>query len=278
MTFPRPATTRAVILARGLGTRMRRSDGTALSDVERAAAESGQKAMMPLGSVERPFLDFVLSALADAGMGEVVLVIGPQQGQVRDRYTQTAPPRRLTVRFVVQDQPRGTADAVFAARDAVRNAPFLVVNADNYYSPATLRVASGLQSCGLVAFEAETLARESGIPAERILRYALLDIGADDALLAVREKPMPDDPLATAAERWVSMNLWSFTPVIFEACQRVLPSSRGELELQDAVTIAMRDMGVRFTVVRERAAVLDLSHRGDIALVRDRLAGVVPAP
>lgn len=270
-------TTQAVILARGLGTRMRRSDGTALSKVERAAAESGQKGMMPLGSADRPFLDFVVSALADAGIDEVVLVIGPQHATVRERYTQTVIPRRLAVRFVVQDEPRGTADAVFSARDAVRNAPFLVLNADNYYSPATLRAASGIQSCGLVAFEAETLARESGIPAERILLYALLDIGPDDTLVAIREKPAPDDPLATAAERWVSMNLWSFTPVIFEACQRVPVSPRGELELQDAVTIAIRDMGVRFSVVRERAAVLDLSQRADIAVVRERLAGVVPA-
>ena len=35
-------TTQAVILARGLGTRMRRSDGTSLGEVQRAAAFTGE--------------------------------------------------------------------------------------------------------------------------------------------------------------------------------------------------------------------------------------------
>jgi glucose-1-phosphate thymidylyltransferase len=268
-------TTQAVILARGLGTRMRRSDGTALDDVQRAAAEAGAKGMMPVG---RPFLEYVVSALADAGIGEVVIVVGPESGAAREHFTRAAPPVRTTIRFAVQDQPRGTADAVFAARDAVRNAPFLVLNADNYYPPAACRAAADIGGNGLVAFEADALVRDSGIDADRVLRFALLDIAADGTLRAIREKPAPDDPLAKRAERWVSMNLWSFTTDIFAACERVLPSARGELELQDAVTIAMRDLGQTFRVVRERSGVLDLSHRADVGVVKERLAAVEPRP
>jgi hypothetical protein len=43
----------------------------------------------------------------------------------------------------------------------------------------------------------------------------------------------------------------------------------------------MRDRGLRFAVVRARnqmARVLDLSQRGDIATVRERLAGLTPRP
>ena len=66
------STTRAVILARGLGTRMRRSDAEAdLSDDQAAVAATGVKALIPIG---RPFLDYVLSALADAGIVSVCLV------------------------------------------------------------------------------------------------------------------------------------------------------------------------------------------------------------
>lgn len=271
-------TTQAVILARGLGTRMRRSDGTTLGDVERAVADTGMKAMMPVGGVERPLLDYVLSSLADAGIREVVLVIGPEHASVRTYHAHTGVPSRLQVRFAVQEKPHGTADAVYAARDAVRDASFLVLNSDNYYPTDAVARLAAISGNGLVAFEAEALVRESGIEPERIGRYALLDISADDRLCAIREKPGGDDPLMTARERWVSMNLWSFTPAIFEACQRVTPSPRGELELQDAVTIAMRDLGVRFRVVRARAGVLDLSQRADVATVRERLAGVTPRP
>ena len=74
------------------------------------------------------------------------------------------------------------------------------------------------------------------------------------------------------------MNLWSFTSLIFDACARVVPSARGELELQDAVTISMRDLGERFRVIRMRDAVLDLSSRTDVAFVGRRLASISPQP
>ena len=56
---------RAVILAAGLDTRMQRADESArMSPEQRRVADSGVKAMIPIA---RPFLDYVLSALADAG-------------------------------------------------------------------------------------------------------------------------------------------------------------------------------------------------------------------
>src|ERR1043166_5121884 len=79
----RPASDQAVILARGLGSRMRKPvAGAALDPAQHAAAERGQKAMMPLAG-GRPFLDFVLSGLGDAGYGRVRLVVGPDRKSTR---------------------------------------------------------------------------------------------------------------------------------------------------------------------------------------------------
>jgi glucose-1-phosphate thymidylyltransferase len=271
-------TTQAVILARGLGTRMRRetadSGDAALSAEQRAAAATGAKGMMPLGA--RPFLDYVISALGDAGITDVVLVIGPEHHAVRDYYS--THPRRVAVHFAVQLEPKGTADAVQSARGVVRDAPFLVLNSDNYYPVAAYRDLAALGAAGLIAFEAEALVREGGIEPERVLKYALIDADDDGFLREVREKPAADDPLALRAERWVSMNGWSFTPVIFEACARVKPSARGELEIQDAVNIAMRELGERFRVIPMRAGVLDMSSRADVAFVASKLAGITPDP
>jgi dTDP-glucose pyrophosphorylase len=272
------ATAQAVVLARGLGTRMRAAgagSGSHLADDQAQAAERGAKAMMPFG---RPFLDYLLSALADAGITDVVLVVGPDQKDIRRYYSVTAVPRRLRVHFAVQDQPRGTADAVLASKSAVRDGPFLVLNSDNYYPIDAYRSLAAVGGAGLVAFEGETLVRESGIDRERVLRYALIEADENGWLRSAREKPSADDPLAQRAERWVSMNLWSFTPRIFDACARVKPSVRGELELVDAVTIALNQLGERFRVIPMRAGVLDLSSRGDVAFVASRLSAIHATP
>src|SRR5262245_57955777 len=106
---------KAVILARGLGTRMRRYDDAARVDPSQSAvADTGVKAMIPIG---RPFLDYILSSLADAGYRDVCLVIGPEHQVVREYYTAKAPPRRTRVSFAVQEKPLGTADAVLAAEE-----------------------------------------------------------------------------------------------------------------------------------------------------------------
>jgi dTDP-glucose pyrophosphorylase len=270
-------TTRAVILARGLGTRMRTPsiEGGTLSPAQQRAANAGAKGMIPIG---RPFLDYVISALADGGITDVVLVIAPDQLEVREYFTRTAAPKRVRVSFAEQAEAKGTADAVLAAERSTGSAPFLVLNADNLYSASAVRDLAAIGGNGLVCFDADSLVRESNIDRERVLRFALCDVDADGWLREIVEKPAPDHPLARAAERLVSMNLWSFTPEFFEACRRTKPSARGELEIQGAVSIAMKELGLRFRATRSREGVLDLSSRGDIAAVAERLKGVVANP
>jgi glucose-1-phosphate thymidylyltransferase len=274
--MPDLKTTRAVILARGLGKRMRARAGADLLSSEQArAADAGAKGMIPVG---RPFLDYVISALADGGITDVVLVIGPDQREVREYFADTAPPRRVSISFAEQAEAKGTADAVLAAERSVGAAPFLVLNADNLYPASVVRGIAAIGGNGLVCFDADALVRESNIDAERVLRFALCDVDAQGWLVAIVEKPPADHPLVGRAERLVSMNLWSFTPEFFEACRRTKPSARGELEIQSAVTVAMRDLGLRFRAVRSRAGVLDLSTRADIGVVADRLKGVAANP
>ena len=109
-------TMKAVVLARGLGTRMR--DASTSLPVEQAAvAETGVKGLIPVAG--KPFLDYALSALADAGFCDVCLVIGPEHRAVRERYERSARPRRLRISFAIQARPLGTADAALLSIDRV---------------------------------------------------------------------------------------------------------------------------------------------------------------
>jgi glucose-1-phosphate thymidylyltransferase len=265
-------TVKAVVLARGLGTRMRQdAAGAALDPDQARAADAGIKAMIPVG---RAFLDYVLSALADAGYRQVCLVIGPEHEAIRRYYTETCRPRRVTVQFAIQERPLGTADAVAAAEVFAAEDLFLVINSDNYYPAEVCRALRELEGPGLAAFECESLVGDSNIPDERVRQYAILEIDGDGYLQRIIEKPDQASFASMGPEIFVSMNCWLFGPAIFRACRNIRPSPRGELELADAVQVAVSSLGERFKALKLRAGVLDLSRRSDVAEVARRLRDV----
>jgi glucose-1-phosphate thymidylyltransferase len=266
----RAVTTRAVILARGLGTRMRRPDGAArLSDAQAAAADTGVKGLIPVG---RPFLDYAISALADVGIRDVCLVVAPAHETLRERYGAAAT-SRVRVEFAVQAEPRGTADAVLAAERWTDGEPFLVVNSDNYYPVEAMRELAALEEPGLVAFSREGLLASGQMAASRVLAFAVLEL-AGDYLARIIEKPTPAELAALGSDVWVSMNCWRFDLQIFQACRDIPISNRGELELPIAVALGVRRSDFQIRALRSWLPVLDLSSRGDIASVTERLARV----
>jgi len=254
---------------------MRRVEGSAALDAaQQRAADDGVKGLIPVG---RPFLDYAISALADAGITDVCLVIGasPAHRRVRDRY-EAMSTARVRIHFAIQGVPRGTADAVRVAESFAGGEHVLAVNSDNYYPVHTLLALRQLGSAGVSVFERDALVRLGNIPADRVSHYAVVSVDRDGMLERIIEKPDAETiaSLGAGSPVYVGMNSWSLPPEIYDACRRIAPSPRGELELQDAVQYARDSMGVRFRVLVHHDGVLDLSTRADIASVAERLKGV----
>lgn len=265
-------TERAVILARGLGTRMRRADpGAALDPAQKALADAGMKALIPVGS-GRPFLDFVLDTLANAGLTRICLVVAPDHELLRRRYREELSLERITIDFAVQAEPRGTADAVLAAEAWTAGEPFVVLNSDNDYPVSALRALASLDTPGVIAFGREGLLSTGQIPAERIAAFALLDLDGD-RLVRIVEKPDAATVAAMGPGARVSMNCWRFDARMFDACRRVPLSPRGEYELPQAVQLALREGLFDVTAVLSDEPVLDLSRRADVSVVARLLEG-----
>ena len=262
---------KAVILARGLGTRMRKEDEAAGLDQRQARmAETGVKALIPIG---RPFLDYVLSALADAGYRQACLVVAPDHEIIRRYYREEAPPRRIQVEFAIQVEPKGTADAVAAAEAFAGGDPLLVINSDNYYPLEALAGLRETQGSAVALFEQEAMLSGSNIAADRIRHFAVGKIDAAGCLERILEKPSDETLVSLPRPLWLSMNCWRFGPPIFEACRQIQPSARGEWELPDAVQYAINVLGEPFRALTVRAPVLDMTNRRDIAGVAEKLAG-----
>jgi glucose-1-phosphate thymidylyltransferase len=238
-----------------------------LSPAQRAAADAGEKLRMPIAG--RRFADFVFDGLRDAGITRVGVLLAPGQP------VPTPDRPGLEVDAIVQDEPRGTAHAVAAAAAWAGDAPFLVLNGDNYYPPEAIRALAALDGPGLVAFDRDALVRTSHVAPERVSAFALVARDADGGLERIVEKPAADIVREWPAPVLVSMNIWKFDRRVAAACADVAVSPRGEQELPDAVMLA-RARGVRFAVLPWSGAVLDLSSRSDVAVVEAHLLAAMP--
>jgi dTDP-glucose pyrophosphorylase len=259
-----------VILAAGRGTRMRQSDPHAqLSQEQNAAAALGVKALIP---IERPFLDYVLDRIADAGFRQVCLVIGPDHHELREYYSQLNT-QRLAIQFATQREPLGTAHAVLAASDFVGAEPFVVLNSDNYYPTEALTALRQASGYAMVGYDRDALIANGNISADRVARFAIVETDGQSNLRNIIEKPNPAYVAQLSPPILVSMNCWRFEPTVFDACRAIRRSDRGEYELPDAVMTARHSLGRTVRVIPSSTPVLDLSHQRDVAAVAARLRG-----
>lgn len=248
--------TKAVILARGLGTRMRAvSPAASLTAEQERNASAGTKTLIPVAG-GKTLLDLILSNLKEAGFSDICLVIGPEHDMIREQCSNAG----SDVRFAIQNEPKGTADAVAAAQSFVgKDELFLVANSDNLYEVGGLSQLRNAGGPAMLAFDRKSLIDHSNIPEDRISKFAVVEINDEGNLISVNEKPDH-----VHADAFISMNAWIFSKKIFDACRAIGPSDRGEYELTTAVQYAIDDLGEVIAAVRTREGVLDLSSRADI--------------
>jgi glucose-1-phosphate thymidylyltransferase len=184
----------------------------------------------PKGMVEiagEPLLTHVFETLLDAGVEELVVVVGYQLEAIVSYYGQSF--EGVPITYVHQREQRGLAHAVLQTAPHV-DGPFVVLNGDNVFGedviPAIERTREpDVDGALLVETASRERARETGV------------VETDDDsewVTDVLEKP--DDP----PTQLVTTGCYVLPEAVFDACRLLLPSDRGEYELSDAVSVLAR--------------------------------------
>jgi UDP-N-acetylglucosamine diphosphorylase/glucosamine-1-phosphate N-acetyltransferase len=190
-----------VLLAAGKGTRMR------------PLTEFVPKPMLPVA--DRPLVAHTASTAVAAGASKLVLVVGYEADSVREYFGDEY--EGVPVETVTQEQQRGTADAVRAAKPALESGPFAVLNGDALYDEASLAELYG-QAPAVGSFRVDD-------PTS----YGVLHTTTDEQqVTGVTEKP--DDPPSDL----VNTGAYIF-PAAAQDWLDVGESERGELELTDVL-------------------------------------------
>ena len=162
---------------------------------------------------DRPLLEHQLRQL-DGLVDEVLLVVGFLREQIENRFGDALGGIRL--RYVVQEQQRGTADALLAARPHV-TARCLVLNGDDFYHRDDLRGLAE-RGRGLLVTRAKDPENRAVVQLE------------EDVITGIVEKPK--NPPKDA---WCSVGGYCIERDDLRYLDEVVPSPRGELELPDFI-------------------------------------------
>ncbi len=204
-----------------------------------------------------PILTRCFARLVDAGVSELVVVVGYRGEEITGYYGRSF--ESIPISYVHQHERLGLAHAISRAEERV-DGEFLVYNGDNVISGNLGEVIEGQRSGAdatlLVDRVSETEARETGV----------LDVDDDGRLRRIVEKPA--EPPSTL----VTTGVYGLSPEIFDACRRIDPSDRGEYELADALTLLIEG-GRRVEVVELDGWRVNVNTPEDVERAERLLAG-----
>jgi len=210
--------TTGVVLAAGEGTRLR------------PLTRNRPKPMLP--AADRPVLEYVLDALVDAGVDELVLVVGYKGDRVQDHFGPTY--RNRPVEYVTQEKQLGSGHALLQAREAV-DGPMVVVNGD--------RIVDGSMIAAVrEAHDGDVAATVGVLEGPNPSQYGAVSMDGD-RVTALVERPSEGE------YRRINAGIYAFAPSVFDALEAT-PRRTGELPLPTTVARLVDDApGIRGVVV-----------------------------
>lgn len=229
---------KGIILAGGSGTRLY------------PLTKGVSKQLMPV--FDKPMIYYPLSVLLLSGIREILIITTPEDSEQFQRVLGDGSAFGVTLRYAVQPNPDGLAQAFLIAADFLSGDPSALILGDNIFYghglPALLNCANNRRS-GATVFAYQVNNPEA---------YGVIALDREARAVSIEEKP------AQPRSNYAVTGLYFYDGTAVERARNLKPSPRGELEITDLNRVYMEEGSLSVEVMGRGYAWLDTGTHGSL--------------
>lgn len=198
---------KGIVLAGGSGTRLH------------PLTLSVSKQLLPI--YDKPMIYYPLSVLMLAGIRDILIISTPQDLPQYQRLLGDGSRFGLNLRYSIQPNPGGIAQAFLIDQDFTKNSPLCLILGDNifhgqHFTEKLLRASAHEEGATIFGYMVKDPER-----------FGVVDFDAEGKATSIEEKPAhPRSPFAVTG-------LYFYDKNVTDLAATISPSARGELEITD---------------------------------------------
>ena len=200
------------------------------------------KQLLPI--YDKPLIHYPIATLMLANIREILVIVSPADLSQFERALGDGSSLGIEIRFAVQDEPRGLAEAFIIGEKFIQNSQSALILGDNIFYGQGL----GVQ---LQSFKQISGAHIFAYRVKDPERYGVVEFSESGKVLSIEEKPK------SPKSDYAIPGLYFCDPTVIEIAKNVKPSARGELEITSILQTYLDSGSLKTKILERGTAWLD---------------------